>query len=77
MPMDRMLWKFSIEETNPIHWPCPSCGIPSMELVPDSFHTVVDMTTAYAHRNGRGSRRASRSQGSFGTTLRPTAALPH
>ena len=25
----------------------PVCGIPTLEIVPDSFHTVVDRQTAY------------------------------
>jgi len=45
MPVDRQLWRFSIEANDVPRWPCPGCGIPALETVRDSFLTVPDRKT--------------------------------
>jgi hypothetical protein len=49
MPVDRMLWMSSISANHTPRWPCPGCGIPTLEVVPNSFLTIHDRETARAY----------------------------
>jgi hypothetical protein len=42
MPVNRTLWKLSIEANDVPAWRCPGCGAAVLQIVDDSFRTVVD-----------------------------------
>lgn len=48
MPINRMLWKYRIlSEDSVPDWPCPSCGMPTLQIVPGSFRTILDRKSRF------------------------------
>jgi hypothetical protein len=46
MPINRNMWvSHSISAYGVPEWPCPNCNLPALELVKDTFQTIMDRAT--------------------------------
>jgi len=46
MPIERTLWRETLNKDWMPAWPCPGCGRASLAIVKASFHTVIDAKTS-------------------------------
>jgi len=52
MAIDRNIWKGNLTPTGKINWPCPSCNLPRLKLVPDSLHKIESRASLLEHDEG-------------------------
>jgi hypothetical protein len=46
MPIDRSMWKWNtVTFDDAPQWPCPTCNMPSLVVVKDSYQTIMDRAT--------------------------------